>query len=155
MEKNIWTAADLLQLSGGYWSACALHAGVKLDVFTPLSQRTLTAPELAGRLKVDPREVFGTNCVKFAGADEEVCRGWLKRELRIVQPKLVHLAEVAVFEEHDSGGVCEVGAGSARHAIVRDAPCARSGLRRAASRPPGRWHRPRPWRGFPCGHRPA
>jgi uracil-DNA glycosylase family 4 len=41
------------------------------------------------RLRVDPREVFGTNCVKFAGADEDVCRGWLKREVRIVQPKLV------------------------------------------------------------------
>jgi uracil-DNA glycosylase family 4 len=41
------------------------------------------------RLHVDPREVFGTNCVKFAGADEETSRVWLKRELRIVQPKLV------------------------------------------------------------------
>src|SRR5439155_885397 len=41
------------------------------------------------RLRVDPREVFGTNCVKFAGADLEVCRSWLKRELRIVQPKLL------------------------------------------------------------------
>jgi uracil-DNA glycosylase family 4 len=41
------------------------------------------------RLHVDPREVFGTNCVKFAGADEETSRAWLKRELRIVQPKLV------------------------------------------------------------------
>jgi uracil-DNA glycosylase family 4 len=41
------------------------------------------------RLKVDPREVFGTNCVKFAGADEDTCLGWLKRELRIVQPKLL------------------------------------------------------------------
>jgi uracil-DNA glycosylase len=41
------------------------------------------------RLKVDPAEVFGTNCVKFAGAPEEVCRGWLARELRIVQPRLV------------------------------------------------------------------
>lgn len=41
------------------------------------------------RLHVDPREVFGTNCVKFAGADEEASRAWLKRELRIVQPRLV------------------------------------------------------------------
>jgi uracil-DNA glycosylase len=41
------------------------------------------------RLKVDPLEVFGTNCVKFAGADEELCRAWLKRELRIVQPRLL------------------------------------------------------------------
>ena len=41
------------------------------------------------RLHVDPREVFGTNCVKFAGAGDELSRTWLKRELRIVQPKLV------------------------------------------------------------------
>jgi uracil-DNA glycosylase len=41
------------------------------------------------RLKVDPSEVFGTNCLKFAGADEHVSRKWLARELRIVQPKLL------------------------------------------------------------------
>ncbi len=41
------------------------------------------------RLHVDPAEVFGTNCVKFAGADEVACRDWLARELRIVQPRLV------------------------------------------------------------------
>ena len=41
------------------------------------------------RLHVDAREVFGTNCVKFAGADLEASRAWLKRELRIVQPRLV------------------------------------------------------------------
>ncbi len=41
------------------------------------------------RLHVDAREVFGTNCVKFSGADLDACRGWLRRELRIVQPKLV------------------------------------------------------------------
>jgi uracil-DNA glycosylase family 4 len=43
------------------------------------------------RLHVDPAEVYGTNCVKFAGADEDVCRAWLARELRIVQPRLVVL----------------------------------------------------------------
>lgn len=41
------------------------------------------------RLHVDPAEVFGTNCVKFAGAGDEACVGWLARELRIVQPRLV------------------------------------------------------------------
>jgi uracil-DNA glycosylase family 4 len=41
------------------------------------------------RLHVDPREVFGTNCVKFSGAELDACRAWLRRELRIVQPKLV------------------------------------------------------------------
>jgi len=41
------------------------------------------------RLRVDPLEVFGTTCLKFAGGDEDESRPWLARELRIVQPKLV------------------------------------------------------------------
>jgi uracil-DNA glycosylase len=41
------------------------------------------------RLHVDPLEVYGTNCVKFAGADLELSRTWLARELRIVEPKLL------------------------------------------------------------------
>jgi uracil-DNA glycosylase family 4 len=41
------------------------------------------------RLRVDPMEVYGTNCVKFAGADLDLCAEWLRRELRIVEPKLV------------------------------------------------------------------
>lgn len=57
MEAKVWSPADLLQLSGGYWSACALHAGVKLDVFTPLADRALTAAELAGALKCAARGV--------------------------------------------------------------------------------------------------
>jgi len=41
------------------------------------------------RLHVDPLEVYGTNCVKFAGADLSLSREWLGRELRIVEPKLL------------------------------------------------------------------
>jgi uracil-DNA glycosylase family 4 len=41
------------------------------------------------RLHVDPLEVYGTNAVKFAGADLELSAEWLRRELRIVEPKLV------------------------------------------------------------------
>jgi uracil-DNA glycosylase len=42
------------------------------------------------RLGVDPMEVYGTNCVKFEGGEEdEQAREWLVRELHIVQPKLV------------------------------------------------------------------
>ncbi len=55
MNKNEWTPADLLHLSGSYWSACALHAGVKLDIFTQLAERELNAAELALLLKSDPR----------------------------------------------------------------------------------------------------
>ena len=41
------------------------------------------------RLHVDPMEVYGTNCVKFAGCELGVAAEWLRRELRIVEPKLI------------------------------------------------------------------
>jgi uracil-DNA glycosylase len=41
------------------------------------------------RLHVDPMAIYGTNCLKFEGADEAAARVWLLRELHIVQPKLV------------------------------------------------------------------
>jgi uracil-DNA glycosylase len=41
------------------------------------------------RLHVDPMAVYGTNCFKFDGGDEEQAAGWLTRELHIVQPKLL------------------------------------------------------------------
>ena len=41
------------------------------------------------RLHVDPMEVYGTNAVKFAGCDLAVAADWLRREVRIVEPKLV------------------------------------------------------------------
>jgi uracil-DNA glycosylase family 4 len=41
------------------------------------------------RLHVDPLEVYGTNCVKFAGCDLVLAADWLRRELRIVEPKLI------------------------------------------------------------------
>jgi uracil-DNA glycosylase len=47
------------------------------------------------RLSVDPLAVYGTNCLKFGTEDPADARGWLTRELHIVQPKLV----VAMGEE--------------------------------------------------------
>ncbi len=42
------------------------------------------------RLRVDPMSVYGTNCLKFEGAEpDDRSREWLARELHIVQPKLV------------------------------------------------------------------
>lgn len=41
------------------------------------------------RLRVDPLAVYGTNCLKLKGQDEEEARPILTRELHIVQPKLV------------------------------------------------------------------
>ncbi len=55
MSATDWSAADLLQLSGGYWGACALHTGVKLDVFTPVSEQGSTAAQLAQKIGADAR----------------------------------------------------------------------------------------------------
>jgi uracil-DNA glycosylase family 4 len=41
------------------------------------------------RLHVDPMAVYGTNCLKFADATDDESRGFLTRELHIVQPKLI------------------------------------------------------------------
>lgn len=55
METTTWTVPDLIQMSGGYWNACALHAAVKLDIFSNLDGVALTAGEIAQRRKTDPR----------------------------------------------------------------------------------------------------
>lgn len=55
MNEMNWTPPELLKMSGSYWSACALHAGVKLDLFTPLSAEPATATALAGRNGLDER----------------------------------------------------------------------------------------------------
>ncbi len=41
------------------------------------------------RLRVDPMAIYGTNCLKYVGQDEDEARRVLTRELHIVQPKLV------------------------------------------------------------------
>jgi uracil-DNA glycosylase family 4 len=41
------------------------------------------------RLHVDPMAVYGTNCLKFGTEDPADAADWLRRELHIVQPKLV------------------------------------------------------------------
>ena len=51
MDQSNWNPAELLKLSGGYWSACALHAGVKLDLFSHAG----TAAELARATACDGR----------------------------------------------------------------------------------------------------
>ena len=45
----------LLDLSGGYWQTCALHAGVKLDVFTRIGDGALPAGAVADAIGADRR----------------------------------------------------------------------------------------------------
>jgi SAM-dependent methyltransferase len=51
------TLPELLQLSGSYWNCCTLHSGVKLDIFTLLTDTALDAPKLAEIIKADERGV--------------------------------------------------------------------------------------------------
>jgi SAM-dependent methyltransferase len=55
MATTEWTIPDLLQLSGGYWNTCALHAGVKLDIFSILDGTARTAEEVAQLRNCNPR----------------------------------------------------------------------------------------------------
>lgn len=55
MVGSEWNVPALLQLAGGYWGTCALHAGVKLDIFTTLADAPRTAGEVAVLLRSDER----------------------------------------------------------------------------------------------------
>ncbi len=57
MVKENWTPDQILKLSGSYWNACTLHAGVMLDVFTVLGDESLEAENVAKRLGGDLRGV--------------------------------------------------------------------------------------------------
>ena len=56
------------------------------------------------RLHVDPMEVYGTNAVKFAGCDLALAAEWLRRELRIVEPKLLVVMGEDALEFVNSAG---------------------------------------------------
>ncbi len=57
MSLQEWTPEAMLRISGDYWKTCALHAGVKLDVFTIIGEGCLSATDIAGQIKCDLRGV--------------------------------------------------------------------------------------------------
>ena len=61
-----------------------LHEGVAF--FGRTGQAILKSLQ---RLHVDPTAIYGTNCVKYDGQPDEEQRETLRRELHVVQPKLV------------------------------------------------------------------
>lgn len=54
-NKNQWDAEQLIQFSGNYWGSFALHAAVKLDVFTAIGDKELSGKEIARALNAEPR----------------------------------------------------------------------------------------------------
>jgi uracil-DNA glycosylase family 4 len=76
--------ADVLMLK---WTPQRSEAQEGVAFFGRAGQAILKSLQ---RLGVDPMAVYGTNCVKFEGADyDEAAQEWLVRELHIVQPKLL------------------------------------------------------------------
>jgi SAM-dependent methyltransferase len=55
MTAPSWHPGTLLQLSGSYWQTVALHAGVKLGVFTRLAEKPLAAKQVAAHADADER----------------------------------------------------------------------------------------------------
>lgn len=50
-----WTADSLFEVANGYWKSCTFQAGVKLDIFTTIGDRQLTAAEITEELNLDLR----------------------------------------------------------------------------------------------------
>ena len=75
----------LLELSGSYWQTCALHAAVKLDLFTRIGSEARGAEELAVMLQTDPRALamllnalvamtlLEKSDAKFCNSEESAC----------------------------------------------------------------------------------
>ena len=57
MAPRDWNPGELLEISGYFWKTCALHAAVKLDVFTVIGGEQLTAEQVTDKLKGAERGV--------------------------------------------------------------------------------------------------
>jgi SAM-dependent methyltransferase len=57
MKNDDLNPGQLLSISGSYWQACTLHAGVRLEVFTVIGEDRVKDEEIARRLAGDVRGV--------------------------------------------------------------------------------------------------
>lgn len=57
MEDREWNAGKILGVSGSYWQAFALHAGVKLGVFTQIGNEEMDAKGISERMDCDLRGI--------------------------------------------------------------------------------------------------
>jgi SAM-dependent methyltransferase len=57
METRAWSPDKLLKVSGYYWRSFALHAAIKLGIFTVIGSEELTGEDIAERLGAKKRGV--------------------------------------------------------------------------------------------------
>ena len=50
MTARDWNPGELFEISGFFWKTCVLHTAVKIDVFTVIGDRRLTAGEIAQKV---------------------------------------------------------------------------------------------------------
>ncbi len=55
MQSGEWTPSALLETAGNFWTACVIHAAVKLNLFTVLGDERASVSELAGRTGTSER----------------------------------------------------------------------------------------------------
>ncbi len=55
MNTTNWNPGTLLEMSGYYWKTCALHTGVKLEIFTVIGSDALSCDDINKKLEVDVR----------------------------------------------------------------------------------------------------
>ena len=56
VDQNL-NPEKILRISGAYWQSCALHAAVKLNLFTIIGDQPTTAAKAAEKIGADPRSV--------------------------------------------------------------------------------------------------
>lgn len=89
-EELSWTEGQILGVSGAYWQTCALHAAVKLEVFTAVGDARRTGEALARTLGANPRALTmlldalcAMGLLEKAGDDytnTEAARVWLSKD---------------------------------------------------------------------------
>jgi predicted O-methyltransferase YrrM len=57
MTKREWHPGAVLELSGYFWKTCTLHTAVKLDLFTLIGEKQLTAAKVAEQSDAAPNSV--------------------------------------------------------------------------------------------------
>jgi hypothetical protein len=57
MHQQEMNPGNILKISSGYWQTCALHAAVKLDIFTIIGKRRLKSEEVSDIMYGNQRSV--------------------------------------------------------------------------------------------------
>ena len=56
-ESREWKPGELMSIASGYWQPCTLHAAVKMDIFSVLGDKKLSALDVAEKIETDERGV--------------------------------------------------------------------------------------------------